>query len=89
MRFEKKRKSIVFNEKEWAWFAKTCGITRRELEVMRLMFQGWDNRMISQGLNIKYNTVRAHISNMYKRAGVHNKMGLVVELLKRIPNMPR
>jgi len=89
MKLKKKRQSIVFSEKEWDWFAKTGGITRRELVVMQLMLQGWSNRKIAQGLNIKYNTVRAHISNIYKRIGVHSKVELYVETIRRVYNVPK
>jgi DNA-binding NarL/FixJ family response regulator len=83
------RKSLVFSQKEWHWFAKCCGLTRRELEVVRLMCQGWDNRQIAQGLNIKYNTVRAHLSNVYKRMGVKNKVSVMFALLEILRNMPK
>jgi len=83
------RKSLVFGSKEWHWFAKCFGLTNRELEVLRLMCQGWDNRQIAQGLNIKYNTARAHLGNIYKRIGVHNKVGVMFALLERLPNIPK
>jgi len=89
MKFKIKRKTVVFSEKEWAWFKKSCGATKREIEVIRLMFQYWDKKKVAQGLNIKYNTVRAHFSNIYKRTGTHNQTELLLEILRRAYNMPK
>jgi len=84
-----KPQMVVFSEKEWTWLAKTGGITKREIEIMRLMFQWWDKRKVAQGLNIKYNTVRAHFSNIYKRTGTHKETELLLEMIRRIQNMPK
>ena len=86
---KKIRKVLVFSSKEWHWFAKCWGLTKREVEVVRLMCQGWDSKKIAQGLNIKHNTARAHLSNIYKRMGVHSKLDVVMALLERLPNISK
>ncbi len=82
-------KVLVFSSKEWRWFGRCYGLTQREIEVLRLMCQGWDNRKIAQGLNIKYNTARAHMSNVYKRMGVHSKVEVIMTLLNNMKNMTK
>jgi len=86
---KKIRKVLVFSSKEWHWFAKCWGLTKREVEVVRLMCQGWDSKKIARGLNIKHNTARAHLSNIYKRMGVHSKLDVVMALLERLPNISK
>jgi NarL family two-component system response regulator LiaR len=39
-------------------------LTQREVEVLRLVAQGWDNREIAQELVISDATVRTHVSNI-------------------------
>jgi len=87
MKIKKKNKTVVFSEKEWEWFKKSCGATKREIDVIMIMFQYWDKRKVAQGLNIKYNTVRAHLSNIYKRTGTHSQTELLMEMLTRTKNL--
>lgn len=86
---KRKFKSEVFNEREWEYFARCFGFTEREVFIVRLACQGWENDEIAQGLNIKYNTVKAHLGNIYRRMGVKNKVGMVLGLLEVWDKMPR
>jgi NarL family two-component system response regulator LiaR len=48
-------------------------LTKRELEVIRLLAQGVPNKEIAQVLNISLGTVRFHASNIYMKLGVSNR----------------
>ena len=52
-------------------------LTRRELEVLRLMARGTDSRRIGQQLGISYGTVRCHVRNLIAKLGVHSKLEAV------------
>jgi len=45
-------------------------LTRRELEVLRLLAQGLDNAAIAQRLAVTKRTVQNHVSNIYGKLGV-------------------
>jgi DNA-binding CsgD family transcriptional regulator len=49
------------------------GLTRREVEVLRLIAAGRSNREIAQELTISPNTVLHHVSNILSKTGVHNR----------------
>ena len=53
-------------------------LTARELEVLMLMGQGFDNRQLAAELGISYATVRNHVRNLIGKLGVHSKLHAVV-----------
>lgn len=51
----------------------TQSFSRREKEIYDLLKQGKTRKEIAETLGIRVNTVRTHMSNIYKKTGVHNK----------------
>lgn len=58
-------------------------LTQRELEVLKLMFEGRSNREIANELGIKEATVKTHVSVILSRLNVEDRTRAVVEALKR------
>lgn len=57
------------------------GLTRRELDVIRLVIDGLKNKEVSEDLGITEQTVKDHLSNIYRKAGVKNRQALTRHLL--------
>ena len=56
-------------------------------EVAKLVCRGFDNDRISEKLGVEYNTVRAHLGNIFRKAGVKGKAELIlafVEVLRKV-----
>ncbi|MGW7362756.1 response regulator [Streptomyces sp. NPDC054841] len=49
------------------------GLTRREVEVLRLVAKSFNNAEIAGALFISEATVKTHINNIYAKAGVRNR----------------
>lgn len=49
------------------------GLTERELEVLRLVAQGADNRTIAARLYVTVKTVKYHLTNIFLKLGVSNR----------------
>jgi DNA-binding CsgD family transcriptional regulator len=49
------------------------GLTRRELEVLRLVSRGATNRSVAATLWVTDQTVKFHLSNVYRKLGVRNR----------------
>ncbi len=49
------------------------GLTRREVEVLRLVALGKSNREIGEELVILQGTARRHVSNIYQKIGANNR----------------
>jgi len=54
---------FVMNEKEIA----NRKISKRELEVLRLMAEGMSNREIAESLFVSLNTIKTHSSNLFEK----------------------
>jgi DNA-binding CsgD family transcriptional regulator len=48
-------------------------LTRREVEVMRLLAAGLSYREIATDLRISWRTVRSHVFNIYGKLDAHNR----------------
>lgn len=53
------------------------GLTVRELDVLRLVYEGKNNPEISEELFISRNTVKKHLQSIYEKTGVNSRMELV------------
>ena len=53
-------------------------LTDREMEVLRLVAQGMNNRDIAKDLFISENTVKNHIRNILEKLHLHSRMEAVV-----------
>jgi DNA-binding CsgD family transcriptional regulator len=49
------------------------GLTRRELEVIELVSRGMTNRAVARYLWVTSETVKFHLSNIYRKLGVSNR----------------
>lgn len=63
-------------ESRLADFASVHEITRRELEVIRLICKGWSNQEISDNLFISLQTVKDHVHHIFVKTGVKNRVQL-------------
>ena len=59
------------------------GLTRREIEILRLLAQGLANKQIAYRLKISEKTVRNHISNFYEKLGVGDRSQAVLYAVRK------
>jgi DNA-binding CsgD family transcriptional regulator len=64
---------LLDNFNELAISANAGALTRREIDVLRLVAAGHRNRDISEHLNISHSTVATHVRNIFRKAGVSNR----------------
>ena len=57
-------------------------LTPREIEVLDMLIQGFDNKMIAEKMFLSTYTIRAHIRNIYDKLHVHSKSQAVAKALK-------
>jgi len=72
---------MVLKAKQWGYLSKCWHLTPREVQVAKLVCKGLDNEQIGQKLNIEYNTVRAHLGNMFRKVGVRGKATLILKFV--------
>ncbi len=57
---------------------KTFGLTARELEVVGLITEGSTNKYIAQTFGISEETVKRHLTNIFNKLGVGNRLELAL-----------
>jgi len=65
---------------EWDEDAKALNVSHRELEVFALLMDGHENKEIAQILGIQYQSVKNHVSSLYKKLKAKN-MAQAMKLL--------
>lgn len=55
-----------------------CTLTLREQEILKMIVTGKDNQTIADQLFISPNTVKTHISNIYKKIDVSNRVQAII-----------
>ena len=53
------------------------GISRRELDVLNLIYRGATNQEIAEELFISENTVKKHVNNIFKKLSVSTRVDLM------------
>jgi DNA-binding NarL/FixJ family response regulator len=58
------------------------GLTERELEIVRLVASGYRNKEVGATLTISERTVKTHLTNIFQKLGVRDRVGLVMYALR-------
>ena len=65
---------------EWQSIADLLGLSDRQQQVVRCIFDGFDEPMIAKVLGISCHTVHAHLNRLYKKIHVKSRCELIVRL---------
>ena len=76
IRFEYNKEKTSFT-KDVITISEELKLTNRELEIVRLVFDGLSNEEIARILFIEIGTVKKHIHNIYSKLNVKNRVQLV------------
>jgi two-component system nitrate/nitrite response regulator NarL len=68
---------------DWTAYAQQHGtpkltLTAREQEVIRHVLEGHSNRDIARRLSLSEETIKTHVSNIYRKLGISNRMELAL-----------
>ncbi|MFQ5964393.1 MAG: response regulator transcription factor, partial [Candidatus Scalinduaceae bacterium] len=61
---------------------KSTLLSRRELEIVKMICRGYSNREIMKDLNISEQSVKSHLNRIYKKTGVTDRLQLAVIAIK-------
>ena len=75
---------MFYNAKQWDYLKKCWHLTPREVQIAKLVCTGLDNSRIGKKLGISYNTVRAHLVNIFRKMGVRGKAGLIIGFIEAV-----
>jgi DNA-binding NarL/FixJ family response regulator len=63
-------------------------LTDREREVLALVGQGLANKQIARALGIREGTVKAHLTSVFQRIGVHDRTSAALWARANLPDSP-
>jgi DNA-binding NarL/FixJ family response regulator len=61
--------------------SKTENLSRREMEILELLSQGFSNKDIAQKLSLSVETVRVHLRHIYDKFHVRSRMQAVLKFM--------
>ena len=64
----------------WRAVPDTVALTPRHVDVLELVAQGFSNEEIATQLGLRPNTVKFHISEIFRRLGVHNRIEAIAHV---------
>jgi DNA-binding CsgD family transcriptional regulator len=64
-------------------------LTRRQLEILRMVQEGWTNLQIAHRADLSEGTVRTHLNNAYARLGVTSRSAAVLAVFGSSESWPR
>ena len=77
-------KVTLLTEKQWVYLEKRYRMTTREVEIARLICQGFINEEIAAKLNISPGTVKTHIRNIYRKTWARNKISMLLTFIEEV-----
>jgi DNA-binding CsgD family transcriptional regulator len=63
-------------------------LTPREQEVASLVITGLSNKQVGRELDLEEGTVKAHLSNIYRKTGVKNRTALAAMIIRAASRQP-
>jgi len=75
----------LLDERQWSYLQKRFHMSPREVQVARLVCEGFNNEDIARALKIKHGTVKTHLRNIYRRVRVKNKITMLLKFVNAAP----
>ena len=82
-------KAILLDEKQWRYIQRYYHISPRELQVVRLVCQGFTNGDIARELNVKSGTVKTHLRSISHKTRVRNKVTMLLRCMENAGHLSR
>ena len=74
---------ILLNKKRQLTGEKDSSLSKREVEILKLIAEGYTNKEIAQKLHLSQHTVRNHITNIFLKLNCNTRAKAVLEAFKK------
>ena len=71
----------LLDEEHWSYIQRRFHMSRREVQVAKLVCRGFSNGEIAKNLRIKQGTAKTHLRNIYRRVRVKNKISMLLKIV--------
>jgi DNA-binding NarL/FixJ family response regulator len=80
----------LLSDEHWLYIRNQYYMSLRELQVAKLVCQGFNNEEIATSLKITQGTIKTHMRNIYRRIRVKNRIEMLlmfVDSVSKLSNM--
>jgi len=74
----------VLSEQELGLLRHELSLSSRQTEIARLISRGMSDRQIAEQLGISFGTVRTHMSRLFQKCNVDNRLQLLAQVYGRL-----
>ncbi|WP_242060141.1 helix-turn-helix domain-containing protein [Oscillatoria sp. FACHB-1407] len=74
--------SILAIDSDYQGYLQSHPLTKRELDVLRLIVEGYSNHAIAQKLYLSIGTIKTHVRNIPTKFNVHDRTHAAVAALR-------
>jgi len=85
------RKAAAFGshcQREWEALVDSLRLSPQQTRIVKLILQGKADKQIAREMGLRVPTVRAHLTRVFHRLGVTDRVGLVVRVFAGGSAMP-
>jgi DNA-binding CsgD family transcriptional regulator len=74
--------SVIFTDVAWGEIARSLKLSRREVQIVRRVFDDRTEFAIAAELGISPHTVHTHFERLHRKLGVVDRVGLVLRVMQ-------
>ena len=78
------RYTELVSESEWTHLKEDVGLPPRQAEVLRCVLGGMGDKQIAQAAGISVNSVRDHLTRLFHKFGVNDRVELIFWVLGQL-----
>jgi DNA-binding NarL/FixJ family response regulator len=79
--------AAIFSERAWENVARVLRLSRRELDILRGVFDGLTESAIASQLRVSLRTVHTHVERLHRKLGVSHQVALVLRVMVEFLNL--
>lgn len=81
--------SAMLSPKAWQALAKSLQLSRRQVQIIRAVFDDAKEPAMADNLGISSHTVHTHLERIYRKLGVHDRVELVLAVLREFHRLTK
>ena len=81
--------SAILDDHAWREIARTLGLTKREAQIVRGVFDNLRKTGIARRLQISDHTVHTHLNRLFKKLNVTTRTALVLRVMEQMISLTR
>ena len=78
---------VLLNERQWSYIRRRYRMSPRELQVAKLVCQGYTNGNMAEKLKVKPGTVKTHLRSIFSKTRARNKITMLLTFMDDVSKL--